>query len=89
MITVKKTYDASNKNEPLKNIPDYLLSLSLEPDFTKDKTFYVRLNEIWDDDLDIGDEYLKTSYLDYQNLENTDLRSRKNPHLTVCTLLEI
>lgn len=61
---LRKTYDASNKDDPVKQIPTFIEGITVDPGFNKRYSIFLRTNEIWDDTLDFFSATKKASYID-------------------------
>ena len=73
---ILKSYDPSNKFDPVKSIPNYFDSITLDPGLTKKRDIYLRVNEIWDDDRDFFDQTLRTKFVDFGVSSGSDVSLR-------------
>lgn len=61
---VHKTYDPSDKMDPVRFIPAFDDGITLDIGSKKRKDVQYRLNEIWDDDMDFYNPQLRVQYVD-------------------------
>lgn len=82
---IQKSYDPSDKYDPVKSIPYYSEGITLDPTLLKTKEFTLRTNEIWDDDQDFFDEKLRATFVDVLQ-SNLDITQRVPANKIHCTV---
>ena len=84
---IQKSYDPSDKKNPVKYLPTFDDSVGMDPKLHKIKNVYYRVNEIWDDDQDYFEEKLNTKYIDAPIAPKLDVMTRTADTQVHCTML--